>query len=55
MPTIQMIENERALNNLKKLYQVALEEKKSEFIFQESVVLVSYAKYLIQFLELKIK
>lgn len=43
------------LSNLKRSYTVAIRNKKDQFIFKGSPLLVSYAKYLIEYLETKLK
>lgn len=39
------------LSNFKKYYNAAIKEHKESFIFEEHEFLVSYAKYLIEYLE----
>ncbi len=43
------------LSELKKQYNVAIENNLEVFIFDGSELLVSYAKYLIQYLETQLK
>ena len=38
---------------LKEHYNVAVEEERSEFIFHTTILLTSYAKYLLEFLKEK--
>ena len=40
------------LQELKKLYKDALDQKKESFIFQDKEILTNYAKYLIEYLEM---
>ena len=47
--------NEDEFKELKILYNKAVEEKKSEFLFMEQKLLVDYAKYLIEYLENEMK
>lgn len=43
------------LMKLKREYSKAIREKKESFVFEGNLLLVNYAKYLIQFLEMKFK
>lgn len=43
------------LSNFKRSYTVAIRNKKDQFTFQGNQFLVSYAKYLIECLEIKLK
>lgn len=43
------------LSNLKRSYTVAIRNKKDQFTFKGNELLVSYAKYLIEYLETKLK
>jgi len=47
--------NEDEFKELKILYDKAVEEKKSEFLFMEQKLLVDYTKYLIEYLENEMK
>ena len=47
--------NEDEFKELKILYNKAVEEKKSEFLFMEQKLLVNYTKYLIEYLENEMK
>lgn len=40
---------------LKRLYNKALKGKKDKFIWKRQVLLVSYAKYLLEYLEMQLK
>jgi hypothetical protein len=40
---------------LKKAYEQALKDNQNSFIFEDNELLVSYAKYLLQYLEDKLK
>ena len=42
------------LKEFKKHYNIALNDKKEIFIFEENEYLVSYAKYLIEYLEMSL-
>lgn len=44
-----------ALQALKKAYNRAVQEGQEQFMFSGQVLLVGYAKYLIEYLETKIK
>lgn len=35
----------------KKLYEKAVKDKKSQFVFKDQVVLTSYAKYAVEYIE----
>jgi hypothetical protein len=43
--------NKEYLEGLKAAYQQAVEEKQTSFYYQEKEFLVSYAKYLLQYME----
>jgi hypothetical protein len=43
--------NKEYLEGLKAAYQQAVEEKQQSFYYQEKEFLVSYAKYLLQYME----
>jgi|LakMenEpi03Aug12_release.lakeMendotaPanAssembly.Ray.scaffolds.fasta_scaffold6925849_1 hypothetical protein len=43
--------NKEYLEGLKAAYQQAVEEKQISFYYQEKEFLVSYAKYLLQYME----
>jgi hypothetical protein len=43
--------NKEYLDGLKAAYQQAVEEKQQSFYYQEKEFLVSYAKYLLQYME----
>ena len=47
--------NKSELANLKLAREKAIERGDEKFLFQGKVILVSYAKYLIEYLESKIK
>lgn len=43
--------NKEYLEGLKAAYQQAIEEKQQSFYYQEKEFLVSYAKYLLEYME----
>jgi hypothetical protein len=43
--------DKKKLTKLKRLYNQAVAEKKEIFIFEDKELLVSYAKYLIEYLD----
>lgn len=43
--------NKEYLEGLKAAYQQAVEEKQQSFYYQEKEFLVSYAKYLLEYME----
>jgi len=45
------IKSDKQYKQLKKEFLKALSEKKDSFTFEESVLLVDYAKYLLQYME----
>ena len=47
--------NKSTLDSLKLEYSKAVNNKKESFTFQGQTLLTSYAKYLIQFVEIKLK
>ena len=47
--------SEKEFEELKVLYEKALEENNVEFLFKEQELLVDYAKYLIEHLENEMK
>ncbi len=53
MDTIQL--TEQSLKQLKKQYDKAIEDKQEVFTFQGHELLVSYAKYLIEYAETQFK
>ena len=42
---------EQVLNKFRKVYDKAVKERKTQFVYEGQDVLVSYAKYYIQYLE----
>ena len=53
METIKI--NKSELANLKLAYKKAIEYERPSFLFQKKELIVGYAKYLIEYLESKIK
>jgi hypothetical protein len=43
------------INQFKEMYNSAVSEDKEDFIFEESLVLTEFAKYVIQYFESKMK
>lgn len=51
----QLILNQDSLKRLKKEYEKAVKDKKEVFVFEGHELLTSYAKYLIEYAETKLK
>jgi hypothetical protein len=47
--------NKEDFNRLENEYEKALAQEKEQFVFDKQVLLVSYAKYLIEYLKPKFK
>lgn len=50
----EMLINKKNLKEIKRLREKAIEDKKDSFTFDGNEILVGYAKYLIEFMELKL-
>lgn len=48
------IETKNEFQQFKKLYNKAIKENKDQFIFKNQIVLTSYAKYMIEYVNIKI-
>jgi hypothetical protein len=47
--------NQEELQELKQKYEQAADEGRAQFVFKSKILLTSYAKYLIQYLDDKFK
>jgi hypothetical protein len=54
MTTNNLIINKVNYLKLKKKYNQAVKDKKESFIFENNILLTSYAKYLLEYMKIKL-